>query len=95
MSEGALDLVRRLKLPNFLLANTHAKRIATQIAQYDDKSEIDQEMETASTAKWLRLYQRIDKAANASFLRLCKSEPVVPLPNDETKETDSKKQIKD
>lgn len=56
LSEGALDLVRRLKLPNFLLANTHAKRIATQNAQYDDKSEIDQEMETASTAKWLRLY---------------------------------------
>ena len=56
LSEGALDLVRRLKLPNFLLANTHAKRNATQIAQYDDKSGIDQEMETASTAKWLRLY---------------------------------------
>ena len=54
LNEGTLDLVRRLKLPNFLLANTHAKRVATKVAAYDsnDKEEIG----GCSTAKWLRLY---------------------------------------
>ena len=54
LNEGTLDLERRLKLPNFLLANTHAKRVATKLAAYDsnDKEEIG----GCSTAKWLRLY---------------------------------------
>ena len=54
LNEGTLDLVRRLKLPNFLLANTHAKRVATEVGAYDsnDKEEIG----GCSTAKWLRLY---------------------------------------
>ena len=53
VNEGTLDLVRRLKLPNFLLVNTHAKRVATEVAAYDsnDKEEIG----GCSTAKWLRL----------------------------------------
>ena len=38
-NEGTLDLVRRVKLPNFLLANTHAKRVATEVADYDDNGE--------------------------------------------------------
>ena len=54
LNEGTLDVVRRLKLPKFLLANTHAKRVATEVAAYDsnDKKEIG----SCSTAKWLRLY---------------------------------------
>ena len=54
LNEGTLDLMKRLKLPNFLLANTHAKRVATEVAAYDsnDKEEIG----GCSTAKWLRLY---------------------------------------
>ena len=54
LNEGTLVLVKRLKLRNFLLANTHAKRVATEVAAYDsnDKEEIG----GCSTAKWLRLY---------------------------------------
>ena len=54
LNEGTLDLVRRLKLPNFLLANTHAKRVATEVADYDDNGK--DEMGGCSTAKRLRLY---------------------------------------
>ena len=54
LKEGTLDLVRRLKLPNFLLANTHAKRVATEVADYDDNGK--DEIGGYSTAKWLRLY---------------------------------------
>ena len=54
LNEGTLNLVRRLKLPNFLLANTHAKRIATEVANYDDNSK--DKIGVCSTAKWLRLY---------------------------------------
>ena len=54
VNEGTLDLFRRLKLPNFLLANTHAKRIAKEVADYDDNGKDG--IESYSTAKWLRLY---------------------------------------
>ena len=54
LNEGTLDLVRRLKLPNFLLANTHAKRVATEVADYDDNGK--DEIGCCSTVKWLRLY---------------------------------------
>lgn len=57
LSDDALELVRRLKLPKFLLANTHAKRVATEVAQHnDDYKNENNEFEYASTAKWLRLY---------------------------------------
>ena len=36
LKEGALDLAKRLKLPNFRLANMHAQRVATELADYDD-----------------------------------------------------------
>ena len=54
LNEGTLDLVRRLKLPNFLLANTHAKHVATEVAGYDDNGK--DEIGGYSTAKWVRLY---------------------------------------
>ena len=54
LNEGTLDLVKRLKLPNFLLANTHAKRVATEVAACDSND--TEEIGGCSTAKWLRLY---------------------------------------
>ena len=54
LSETTLYLVRRLKLPTFLLANTNAKRVSTEVARYDS-NEIE-EVGSCSTAKWLRLY---------------------------------------
>ena len=54
LNEGTLDQVRRLKLPNFLIANTHAKRVATEVADYGDNGK--DEIGGCSTAKWLRLY---------------------------------------
>ena len=39
LNAGTLDLVRWLKLPNFLLANTHVKRVAREVADYDDNGE--------------------------------------------------------
>ena len=54
MNEGTLDLIRRLKLPNFLLANTHAKRVGTEVADYDDNGK--DEIGSGSTANWFRLY---------------------------------------
>ena len=54
LNEGTLDLGRRLKLPNFLLANTQAKRVATEVAAYDCNDA--EEIGGCSTAKWLRLY---------------------------------------
>ena len=53
LNEGILDLVKRLKLPNFLLGNTHAKRVATEVADYDDNGK--DEIGGCSTGKWLRL----------------------------------------
>ena len=54
LNEGTLDLVTRLKLPKILLTNTHAKRVATEVADYDDNG--TDESGGCSTAKWLRLY---------------------------------------
>ena len=54
LNEGTLDLVKRLKMPNLLLANTHAKRVATEVAAYDSNDK--EESGGCSTAKWLRLY---------------------------------------
>ena len=54
LNEGTPDLVKRLKLPNFLLANTHASREATEVAVYDSNDK--EENGGCSTAKWLRLY---------------------------------------
>ena len=54
LSETTLYLVKRLKLPTFLLANTNAKRVSTEVARYDS-NEIE-EVGSCSTAKWLRLY---------------------------------------
>ena len=49
LNEGTLDLVRRLKLPNFLLAKTHAKRVLTEVAAYDSND--TEETGSCSTAK--------------------------------------------
>ena len=54
LSETTLYLVKRLKLPTFLLANTNAKRVSTEVARYDSH-EIE-EVGSCSTAKWPRLY---------------------------------------
>ena len=54
LNEGTLDLVRRLELPNFLLANTLAKQVATEVADYDDNGK--DEIGGCSAVKWLRLY---------------------------------------
>ena len=54
LNEGTLDLVRLLKLPKFLLANTHTKRVATEVADYDDNGK--DEIGGCSAVKWLRLY---------------------------------------
>ena len=54
LNEGILDLVRRLKLPKFLLANTHAKRVATEVADYDDNAK--DEIGGCSAVQWLRIY---------------------------------------
>ena len=35
LSGTSLDLVKRLKLPTFLLANTNAKRVSTEVERYD------------------------------------------------------------
>ena len=35
LSERTLDLLRRLTLPNFLLANIYEKRVATEVVAYD------------------------------------------------------------
>ena len=54
LNEGTLDLIRPLKLPNFLLANTNAKRVATEVADYDDNGE--DETGGYSAVNWLRLH---------------------------------------
>ena len=54
LGETTLDLVKRLKLPTFLLAKTNAKRVSTEMARYDS-NEIE-EVGSCSTAKWLRFY---------------------------------------
>ena len=54
LNERTLDLVRRLILPKFSLASTHAKRIATEVADYDDNGEV--EIGGCSTFKWLQFY---------------------------------------
>ena len=53
LNEGTLDLVIRLKLPKFLFANTHAKRVATEVADYDDNGK--DKIGGCSAVKWLRL----------------------------------------
>ena len=55
LCKTTLDLVKRLKLPTFLLANTNAKRVSEEVARYDS-NEIE-EVGSCATAKWLRLYQ--------------------------------------
>ena len=54
LNEGTLDLVKRLNLSNFSLANTHAKGVATEVADYDDNGK--DEIVGCSAVKWLRLY---------------------------------------
>ena len=54
LNEATLDLVRRLKLPKFLLANTHAKRVATEVADSDDNGK--DEIGGCFAVNWLRLY---------------------------------------
>ena len=54
LNEGTVDLVTRLKLPNFSVANTQAKRVATEVADYNDNAR--DEIGNSSTAKSLRLY---------------------------------------
>ena len=52
LTDGTLDLVRRLELPNFLLANLHGKSGATEVADYDDNGK--DYIGGCSTVKWLR-----------------------------------------
>ena len=54
MNEGTLDLVRWLKLPKFLVENTHAKRVVTEVAENDDNRR--GEIGGCSAVKWLRFY---------------------------------------
>ena len=49
--EGTLDLLKRLKLSKFPLANTHAKRVATEVADYEDNGK--DEIGGCSAVKWL------------------------------------------
>ena len=52
--ERILDIVRRSKLSNVLLEDTHAKRVATKMADQDDYGK--NELGGCSAAKWLQLY---------------------------------------
>ena len=54
LNERNLSPVRRLKLPNFFFANTHAKRVATEIADLDNNGR--DKIGGCSLAKWLRIY---------------------------------------
>ena len=57
LNEATLDLIRRLKLPDFLLANTNAKRAAAEVkTSLNDHSAQDQSISFSDEAKWLRLY---------------------------------------
>ena len=57
LNEATLDLIRRLKLPDFLLANTNAKRAAAEVKSIlNDHSAQDQSNSFSDEAKWLRLY---------------------------------------
>ena len=58
LSEPMLELVRRLKLPEFLVANTYAKKAANELRRTsspDDEGD-DPTLNTSGHAKWLRLY---------------------------------------
>ena len=58
LNEPTLDLVRRLQLPEYLLANTNAKKAAAEIKRTilnEDDSQ-DQSESFSNQAKWLRLY---------------------------------------
>ena len=56
LSENALELIRRIRIPEFLIANTNAKRVASEIAHYHEENDLDEKIGSSSTAKWLRLY---------------------------------------
>ena len=56
LSENAFELIRRIRIPEFLLANTNAKRVASEIAHYHEENDLDEKIGSSSTAKWLRLY---------------------------------------
>ena len=58
LSENALELIRRIRIPEFQIANTNAKQIqiASEIAHYHEENDLDEKIGSSSTAKWLRLY---------------------------------------
>ena len=57
LNEASLDSIRRLKLPDFLLANTNAKRAAAEAkTSLNEHSAQDQSNSFSDEAKWLRLY---------------------------------------
>ena len=59
LTEDILDLVQRLRLPEYLLANTHAKKVAANLKRIADNGEEDPSSissESNQQAKWLRLY---------------------------------------
>ena len=58
INENALDLVRRLRLPVYVLANTFARRVALEMrgnADEHEKNLIEPADESHEHAKWLRL----------------------------------------
>ena len=56
LGENALELIRRIRIPEFLLANTNAKRVASEIAHYHEENDLDEKIGSSSIAKGLRLY---------------------------------------
>ena len=59
LGESTLDLVRRIKIPEYLLANTYAKRVAAELKQSSSEKEepfSDTTGPFSDQAKWLRLY---------------------------------------
>ena len=59
ITEDSLELVRRLRLPEYLLANTHAKKVAVELKRsvdIEDRDPLSISPESNQQAKWLRLY---------------------------------------
>lgn len=59
LSEDSLELVRRLRLPEYLMANTNARKVAAELKRSvgnEDQDPHSISPESNQHAKWLRLY---------------------------------------
>ena len=59
ITDDSLELVRRLRLPEYLMANTYAKKVAAELKRSlnnEDQDPFSISPESNQQAKWLRLY---------------------------------------